>query len=513
MKLSLRNGFVPYWNVYKNTTIDKKPFNVTVINSYVANWEIGVGSAVKEKSSLMLFDSNITVLNLDNVDAIIERSYINSLRIGYLSYPPNSNVSILESTITELNLPSDNSSYTLIQNSTIGISLFFRGVNHIVLSDLQPGYLDYFSLKDHVKGADFNVIIKDSHVNGWAFRAGWNVSIVLNNSYIRRGQIFDEAVVTILSNSTLEDIKLSDNAIVIRQCLFNVKFLNESVVKGAEISVYRDNVLLLKTTSDESGEATVNLIFNAGNWTLYRSTYKSVICLEISNISRGCAITYFNMVERQPILAKLQLIETIIHEIIVDGQKLGVVIESNSTVSNFNYSKEETKITFTVKGSPSTIGFCNVTIPLNLMRGPYTVKVDGAIILEKYEAPNNGTHSFLYFTYTHTTSQRQVEITPVHTTSHQTPTPTPPPTETETATTTPAPTPTPTPTSTPTETATPTPTLTMPATPPPEAETTTATPSPTGTLPSHLAPATYIIGALIAVIVAVSAMFALKKRK
>ena len=45
-------------------------------------------------------------------------------------------------------------------------------------------------------------------------------------------------------------------------------------------------------------------------------------------------------------------------------------------------------------------GYCNITIPKSLLKGePWTVKLNGTIW--EFQANDNTTHSFIYFTYTH----------------------------------------------------------------------------------------------------------------
>ena len=89
-----------------------------------------------------------------------------------------------------------------------------------------------------------------------------------------------------------------------------------------------------------------------------------------------------------------------------NGEDFPVEIISNSTIANFNFSQQQMKISFTVAGDDGTIGFCNVTIPNTLLGGPYTVLVNGTPIAREWTW--NSTHSFIYFTYTH--SEHNVEI-------------------------------------------------------------------------------------------------------
>ena len=93
---------------------------------------------------------------------------------------------------------------------------------------------------------------------------------------------------------------------------------------------------------------------------------------------------------------------------IVWGQETFIAsVESNSTVSNFAFNQPEKKVSFNVTGSAGTIGFCNVTIPKALLYGePWTVLIDGAPV--PATITENATHSFLYFTYTHSTHLIQI---------------------------------------------------------------------------------------------------------
>jgi hypothetical protein len=76
-------------------------------------------------------------------------------------------------------------------------------------------------------------------------------------------------------------------------------------------------------------------------------------------------------------------------------------IVSNSTISAFNFNATQKFISFNVNGSSATVGFCKITIDNLLLGGPYTVMVDETLVTPS--VTSNGTHSFLYFTYAHST--------------------------------------------------------------------------------------------------------------
>jgi len=82
--------------------------------------------------------------------------------------------------------------------------------------------------------------------------------------------------------------------------------------------------------------------------------------------------------------------------IVWENVRYPVGLLSNFTISSFRFIQSEKKITFTLTGPPNTIGFCNITIPKNILDGiPWKVVLNNmdieAIITE------NGTHTFISF--------------------------------------------------------------------------------------------------------------------
>ena len=109
----------------------------------------------------------------------------------------------------------------------------------------------------------------------------------------------------------------------------------------------------------------------------------------------------------------LTVLPIYVFEVLWDDKVFHVIIESNSTVSDFYFSQPTKEIGFNVTGPDGTVGFCNVTIPSTLMwvdtLEEWLIKVDG-IPLSVVERTiiYNGTHYFLYFIYTHTTHRVQI---------------------------------------------------------------------------------------------------------
>jgi len=91
-----------------------------------------------------------------------------------------------------------------------------------------------------------------------------------------------------------------------------------------------------------------------------------------------------------------------------EGKKYNVNVVSNSTVSEFSFDPEGTRIRFNVMGENETTGFCNVTIPKGLLNteGSWAVLVDYASVTPTVN--EDAINTYLYFTYNHGT--KTVEI-------------------------------------------------------------------------------------------------------
>jgi len=80
-----------------------------------------------------------------------------------------------------------------------------------------------------------------------------------------------------------------------------------------------------------------------------------------------------------------------------------IVSSSNSTIADFNFYQSLKQISFKVSGETGTSGYCNVTIPKNLLKGePWTVRLNGTDWT--FTPTQNETHSCIYFTYTHSST-------------------------------------------------------------------------------------------------------------
>jgi len=89
---------------------------------------------------------------------------------------------------------------------------------------------------------------------------------------------------------------------------------------------------------------------------------------------------------------------------------------SNSTVSDFFFKGSAMQVSFNVSGLPGTEGFCNVTIPGNLLWGEFTVYLDGSPLTRdiNYTQTYNGTHYLFCILYSHSSGPYEIEIFATH---------------------------------------------------------------------------------------------------
>jgi hypothetical protein len=88
---------------------------------------------------------------------------------------------------------------------------------------------------------------------------------------------------------------------------------------------------------------------------------------------------------------------------------------SNSNIENFNFTQTLKRISFNVTGPAESTGYCNTTIPSELLWGEFTIHMDGNPLVRDvdYSQTSNGTHNSFYVTYTHSTHLLEITATEV----------------------------------------------------------------------------------------------------
>ena len=95
-----------------------------------------------------------------------------------------------------------------------------------------------------------------------------------------------------------------------------------------------------------------------------------------------------------------------------DGYSFDVTILSNSTISDFSFNETLKQISFNVTGPPYKNGYCNVTIPKDLLQGnPWTILLNNTDYTSLCDIMGNDTHTFIYIPYACSTNVIQIKGT------------------------------------------------------------------------------------------------------
>ena len=142
---------------------------------------------------------------------------------------------------------------------------------------------------------------------------------------------------------------------------------------------------------DDTSPSSRSWEWNGTDW--QEITYRDFMIRAVVSIENGEIITGPTIID---------------HLIIADGIDFHVTTESNSTISNCQFNIGDKELLFNVAGTTSSYGFCKVTIPNELLGSPFNVTCDRQPVSEVLSS-DNGTHTWLQFTYPQSTNR--IEIT------------------------------------------------------------------------------------------------------
>jgi len=181
-----------------------------------------------------------------------------------------------------------------------------------------------------------------------------------------------------------------------------ITVLNEgTVTESFTVNAYAGNDLVGSTTGS----------LNAGTSGTYTITWTTtaegnfIIKGEVPPVT-GEVDTADNILEDGTVTVSTKTV----FPVTADGQTFDVVVESNSTISSFDFRQGDKEIKFSVTGPDGTAGFCNVTIPTSLMTGsPWMIFIND--VITSYIQSGNETHTFLWLKYAHSTKNIMIRGT------------------------------------------------------------------------------------------------------
>jgi len=156
-----------------------------------------------------------------------------------------------------------------------------------------------------------------------------------------------------------------------------------------------------------------NVTYGALNMSLYWDKKTGVMCEEVMSYvmsyTDNTTYYYYNMSMLYRMTATNMWPAVFTAQ---DGYAFNVTMISNSTISNFNFSEPLKQISFNVTGPTDKAGYCNVTIPQELLQGnPWKVWVNTTDCTSLCSITGNNTHKFIYVPYTCSTNIIKIEGT------------------------------------------------------------------------------------------------------
>jgi len=214
--------------------------------------------------------------------------------------------------------------------------------------------------------------------------------------------MFNELGVRFVGDRTAYNT-ISDN--VIAQNEYGIDFWDNSSLHNV---IYHNDIinntyqLRLETPTGNLAGNLWNNIASEGN---YWSDYEGE---DLDNDGIGETETPHCGVDSYPLDNPRSLIP-----LIVNGQLYRVRLRSSSVVSRFYFKQESKEIGFEVIGPNGTQGYCNITIPKNLLNPSasqyWVVFIDG-VKLKYYIKVENATSTYIYFIYNHTAHDVRITV-------------------------------------------------------------------------------------------------------
>ena len=86
-----------------------------------------------------------------------------------------------------------------------------------------------------------------------------------------------------------------------------------------------------------------------------------------------------------------------------EPQSYEIMALSNSIISEFNFNQNLKELVFNAEGLPGTNGFCEITVPAELMSGTFSLYKDEVPLVKDidYTESYNGTHYMFDILYDH----------------------------------------------------------------------------------------------------------------
>ena len=263
--------------------------------------------------------------------------------------------------------------------------------------------------------------ISENNWNGVSVDYSSNTSIWANNintNNYAEGVVIDAALHTSIYRNNIRNNKCG---VHVSNSYYSSIYGNniiENYDYGIRIEYSRDNTFYHNNLVDNAHQASIigygyanswnNSYPSGGNyWSDYKNRYPNAVELDGSGTWDTPYVIDTNNTDNCPLMSPTQPIT----RVFTATDALQVTTYSNSSISSFQFNSSSKQLSFNVTGSTGTTGFCDVTIPDNLLWGEFSLYLNGSPLVKDmdYTQTYNGTHYTFHINYTHST--HTIEIT------------------------------------------------------------------------------------------------------
>jgi hypothetical protein len=213
-------------------------------------------------------------------------------------------------------------------------------------------------------------------------------------------RVLDELKFTLASGADLHVYDAADRHVGLN---YETEEL-EIQISGATF-VWEGDTQIVTIPDPLAGNYTTRLVGTSETWSTYELLIEAISETEVlytethedtisSGQTRECTTSLPSVGEE----INTELLPNTVFDVFCEGAYYPITIFSSSTVTHFIFNQTQAQISFNVTGDSVTSGYCNVTIPNNLLWGDFTVLIDGDPPTELLRN-GNATHTSLYFTY------------------------------------------------------------------------------------------------------------------
>jgi hypothetical protein len=288
--------------------------------------------------------------------------------------------------------------YTTTIDGNVSIGDMYHEASYVTLASFSIDGRVYIGASSPGTGSHHDDIIRENFIKGGVSVTGWTMGSPYNisineNEIVKEGVCLGNCFGIVVCNNTIED---TDVAVTL------------GFLFGGEHR-FHHNTFINNTKVLETAEGQIASYWDDGypSGGNYWGDYDG-----LDADGDGIGETPYNIdaknQDRYPLVVPQRPIPIFLEEMVYL-----VGLKSNSTISRFQFNALQKVISYNVTGTDGTMGFCNLTLPNNLVQdlwqGSFTVQIkpQEPIMLNNW---TDGTYTYSYFTYQH--SEHKVTIIP-----------------------------------------------------------------------------------------------------